>query len=107
MTGIGLAPSSAMIAEDIRDLQLFARHKVPATGKVPPTAEVGARLSAIMRICFGLPPDSGRGLGMVLMVRIHPKATLTLIKRRCDHIIVLMVRAGSKTKKCMGAGVPK
>ena len=32
----------------------------PATGKVPPIAEVGAQLSAIMRICFGLPPDSGR-----------------------------------------------
>ena len=39
----------------------------PATGKVPPTAEVGAELSAIMRICFGLPPDSGR----------EPKAPLT------------------------------
>jgi hypothetical protein len=25
----------------------------PATGNVPPIAEVGAQLSAIMRICFG------------------------------------------------------
>jgi hypothetical protein len=48
----------------------------PATGKVPPIAEVGAQLSAIMRICFGLPPDSGREPRAPLTVSFDPQQTL-------------------------------